>query len=66
METTMANASSSVSSVMVIVVLAFVIGNAGVGTYVRKKGGSAKLAQLVSSLTTLIVLLGGVMLYVRG
>jgi hypothetical protein len=65
METAMANASSSVSSVMVIVVLAFVIGNAGVGTYVRRKGGSAALVQFLSSLATLFFLLVGVILYLN-
>lgn len=66
METAMANVSATVTSVLIIVVLAFVVGHFGFGASVRKKGGSAKLAQLVSSFTTLIVLLGGVMLYVRG
>lgn len=65
MESAMANASSTVYSVMLIIVLAFVVGHIGFGTFVRKKGGSAKLAQLVSSLATLIVMSCGVLMYVR-
>jgi cytochrome bd-type quinol oxidase subunit 2 len=65
MQAAMANASSTVSSVMIIIVLAFVVGHVCVGTLVRKNGGSAKLTQLASSLATLTALIGGVMLYVR-
>ncbi|MFT6579265.1 MAG: cytochrome bd-type quinol oxidase subunit 2 [Zhongshania sp.] len=65
MESAMANVSSTVTSVLIIVVLAFVVGHVYVGTYVRKHGGSAKLTQLASSLAILTVLVGGVMLYVR-
>jgi hypothetical protein len=66
MEAAMANATSAVSSVIVIIISAFLIGYIGVGIYVKRSGGSAKLAQLSSSLVTIVIILGGVLLYVRG
>lgn len=58
MDAAMSNASSAVSTVMLIIVLAFVVSHGGVGFCVKKNGGSAKLAQLGSSVTTLMLMLG--------
>jgi hypothetical protein len=65
MEATMADASTAVYSVLVIIILAFVVGRIGVGAYVRRSGGTERFVELASSLTTLVILVGGVLLYVR-
>lgn len=66
MEATMANASSTIYSVMVIIILAFAVGHIGIGSYLKRNGKSTRFVQFASSLATLIALLGGVLLYMRG
>lgn len=65
METAMANVSSGVYAVLLIIVLSYVVGNVGVGHYVRRKGASAGLVKFISSLATVIFLLVGIALYLN-